>query len=66
MQNCRCCLASYEKDPEKICGEWCELPIRDKEGKIVDPVGFCDFCDRDNERWYINDPEWHENHGNIT
>lgn len=48
-RNCRCCLASYTK-PEDY---WCKSPTVDDKGKIIKPVGFCEFCDRNNDIWYI-------------
>lgn len=47
-RNCRNCLSHYEKQT----GYWCEMPLT-KDGKIVEPIGFCEFCDR-NSRYFIN------------
>ena len=51
LRNCRCCLATYEKPTNY----WCELPQRDKKGHIKKPVGFCEFCDKNNKVWYKKD-----------
>lgn len=51
LRNCRACHATYEK-PENY---WCEIPLRNNDGTIVEPVGFCEFCDKNNEAWYMPD-----------
>lgn len=43
-------MATYEKPTDY----WCELSLRDKEtGEVMPPVGFCEFCDKNNTAWYI-------------
>ncbi len=56
LRNCRCCIATYEKP----MNYWCELSQTDKDGKIIEPVGFCEFCDRNNKEWYIRDKDCHK------
>lgn len=48
-RNCRQCYAHYQKPTDY----WCEIPMRDEQGNIVEPMGFCEFCDKNNETWYI-------------
>ena len=55
-RNCRCCLSSYERP----INFWCELPLMDDDGTIVKPVGFCEFCDKNNLIWYIPNLKCHE------
>ena len=56
LRNCRCCLATYEKPTDY----WCEIPLKDKKGNIKEPVGFCEFCDRNNKEYYIEDRPCHK------
>lgn len=62
MKNCRCCYSSYDKD------KWCEitlLEVVDGEFQPVKPVGFCEFCDRNNKDWYIPDKKCHNENNNL-
>ena len=62
MKNCRCCSASYKKDGGDTNAEWCVLPVTEKiDGKVymVEPVGFCDMCDKNNKVWYIPNKKCH-------
>lgn len=54
LRNCRCCLATYQKPT----GYWCELPLSNKDG-IIEPIGFCEFCDRNNKKWYLKEKNCH-------
>lgn len=56
LRNCRCCHSHYQKPT----GFWCELPLVDKEGNMVEPVGFCEFCDRNNTTWYTPNKPCHK------
>jgi hypothetical protein len=42
IRNCRNCHASYTKE-----GFWCKISKANTE-----PVGFCDFCNRDSKLFY--------------
>ena len=55
-RNCRCCLAHYQKPTDY----WCEVPMHNEDGSIVEPVGFCEFCDKYNKTWYIKDYKCHK------
>ena len=58
LRNCRCCMATYEKPTDF----WCELPLANNEtGEAITPVGFCEFCDRNNETWYLSNKDCHNN-----
>ncbi len=48
-------MASYEKPTDY----WCEISCRDEKGEVKEPVGFCEFCDRNNETWYIPNMKCH-------
>lgn len=48
MRNCRACHASYDKST----GYCCSLPSI-KDAELLEPIGFCEFCDRNNEAWYM-------------
>jgi len=54
LRNCRCCKATYEKPTDY----WCVSPLT-KDGEIVEPIGFCEFCDKNNQEWYIKDKQCH-------
>ena len=58
LNNCRCCLGSFTKNDF-----WCEWSqfIENKDGKFIikEPIGFCDFCDKNNKVWYIKDKKCH-------
>ena len=43
-------MSTYEKGGDEF---WCEMMLRDKKGKPIDPVGFCGFCDKNDKVWYI-------------
>ena len=57
LRNCRCCMATYEKPTDY----WCELSLRDKQtGEIINPIGFCEFCDKNNFIWYTPNKPCHK------
>ena len=68
-RNCRCCHATYEKPTDY----WCQSPTTEPlkgwrkwfkrfiKPKIVEPVGFCEFCDKNNKTWYIPNKKCHFN-----
>ena len=45
--NCRCCKKMYNKAD----GFWQDTSIY-IDGELKEPVGFCEFCDRNNKEWY--------------
>ncbi len=74
LRNCRCCHASYEK-PAGYWNEYPQY--EDEKGnrigimgsflkdrtkvKMIEPVGFCEFCDRNNKTWYTPNKPCHAN-----
>jgi len=62
-------MAHYQKPTNG----WCEVPLIDKKktkelGKTtwLKPVGFCEFCDKNNETWYIPQLKCHHKHETNT
>ena len=55
LRNCRNCFASYKKSTDGTDTDdfWCEVPLIDNEKKIIEPIGFCDLCDKNNKTWYM-------------
>ena len=57
MNNCNCCLASYDNyvinKESEIFHSWCELPNRSKDNKIIEPKGLCGFCNPKSTVWFI-------------
>jgi predicted hydrocarbon binding protein len=50
MRNCECCGATYSTG--KDYGDyWTELSLADET------KGLCEFCNKNNETWYIKDKE---------
>lgn len=57
LRNCRCCMATYEKP----IGLWSEFPLINKETKKpLEPIGFCEFCDKNNKTWYTPNAKCHK------
>jgi hypothetical protein len=55
-------MAAYEK-PTNF---WCEWSVTDKEGKVLEPIGFCEFCDKNNTKYYVlNKPCHSSEHKDI-
>lgn len=68
IRNCRDCSWSYipsstkkknldfktkdEMNSHYTDDYQCIVPATDKEGNILEPVGFCDACDKNNPIWY--------------
>jgi len=52
LKNCECCLASYSPyKVDEVDDFWCEVPLRDNQGRIIEPKGLCGSC---NPKSYIN------------
>lgn len=50
MKSCRCCLGQYNKQT----GFYTELSNKDTKAE-----GFCDFCNRNDEKWYMPNKKCH-------
>lgn len=49
-------MARYEKPTDS----WSEIPLRNEEtGEIIPPVGFCEFCDKNNDVWFTPNMRCH-------
>lgn len=55
-RNCRCCGAYYEKPMDQWSDQYSAY---DDDGNKKDPVGFCEFCDRNNNVWYMSNKSCH-------
>lgn len=41
-------MATYEKPTDY----WYVNSMRGLDNKVIEPVGFCEFCDKNNKVWY--------------